>query len=77
MGGWVRGEVRARVVISGPFLKKLLHNHIIKKKSFSGDVNYEANFPLFFLFISNGPYTPPLPRYVSNVFGCPRSVQGV
>jgi hypothetical protein len=31
------------VVISGAFIKKLLHNHSIKKKTFSGDVNYEAN----------------------------------
>ena len=32
------------VVISGAFIKNLLHNHSInKKKSFSGDVNYEAN----------------------------------
>jgi hypothetical protein len=45
----------------------LLHNHIInKKKSFSGDVNYEANFPFFFCFISNGPYTPPLTQVTSS-----------
>ncbi len=34
----------------------MLHNHITNKKNnFSGDVNYEANYPLFFCFISNGP----------------------
>ena len=37
-------------MISGPFFLILLHNHIInKKKTFSGDVHYEAIFPLFFL----------------------------
>ena len=37
-------------MISGPFFLILLHNHIInKKKTFSGDVHYEAIFPFFFL----------------------------
>ncbi len=37
------------VVISRAFSVFVLHKHSIdKKKSFSGDVNYEANFPLFF-----------------------------
>jgi hypothetical protein len=39
------------VVVSGAFINFLLHNHSIKKKSFSGDVNYEANFAFFFNFI--------------------------
>jgi hypothetical protein len=55
-------------VISRAFSFFLLHNHVInKKKSFSGDVNYEANFPFFFCFISNGPYTPPLPSPSTHV----------
>jgi hypothetical protein len=38
------------VVVSGPFILFLFHNHIIYiKKSFSGDVNYEANFLFLFL----------------------------
>ena len=39
------------VVISGPFIKNLLHNHFITKKKLkkkTGDVNYEANFSFFF-----------------------------
>ena len=38
------------VVIYRAFFYFLLHNHIIniKKKSFSGDVNYEANVSFFF-----------------------------
>jgi hypothetical protein len=41
----------AEVVISRALFYFLLHNHFIKNKknSFSGDINYEANFPLFFL----------------------------
>ena len=38
-------DARALVVISGPFLKKLLYNHIIKKKIF---------LSFIFCFISNG-----------------------
>jgi len=43
-GAGERSDVVSAVVISWPFLKKLLHNHIIQQKSFSGDVKYEANF---------------------------------
>ena len=39
------------VVITGPFIIFLLHNHFITKKikKKSGDVNYEANFSFFIL----------------------------
>ena len=46
-------------MISGPFIKKLLHNHNIKKKSFSGDVKYEANFFPFFASYVTAPILPP------------------
>ncbi len=49
--------------MSAPFIKILLHNHIIKRKSFSGDVNYEANFSFFFLLHKRAkPMLPPCPR---------------
>ena len=52
------------VVISRAFIFFLLHTITsqIIKKSFSGDVNYEA--PFFFGFISNGPDTPPHKDFV-------------
>jgi hypothetical protein len=51
------------VVVSSPFSLFLLHNHIInKKKSFSGDVNYEANFS--FLFLLHRRANPILPPYL-------------
>ena len=40
------------VVVSGPFIKNLLHNHFITEKFLkkkSGDVNDEANFSFFIL----------------------------
>jgi hypothetical protein len=51
------------VVISGPFLKNLLHNHSInikKKISFSGEANDEANFSFFILLHKRAkPIHPP------------------
>ena len=56
------------VVITGPFINFLLHNHFItfffKKKS--GDVNYEANFS-FFLFC----FTRELNRYSPLTYSLP------
>jgi hypothetical protein len=49
---YIGSHPSAQVVISGPFIKILLHNHSINVKkefSFSGDVNYEANFSFFIL----------------------------
>jgi hypothetical protein len=39
------------VVVTGPFIKKLLHNNFTTKKYIkkSGDVNDEANFSFFCL----------------------------
>jgi hypothetical protein len=52
-------------VISRVFFFFLLHNHIINIKkyfSFSGDVNYEANFSFFILLYKRA--TPIAPPYV-------------
>jgi hypothetical protein len=48
-------------VISRAFFLFLLHKHFIKKKSFSSDVNNEANFPLFFLLHKRAQHTQPAP----------------
>jgi hypothetical protein len=52
-----------QVVISRAFFFILLHNHIINIKkyfSFSGDVNYEANFSFFILLHKRAkPIAPP------------------
>jgi hypothetical protein len=52
-------------VISGPFFKKLLHNHFITEfflKKKSGDVNDQANFSFFFLLHKRA--KPVLPPYL-------------
>ena len=50
--GKVPNNAYSLVVVTGPFIIFLLHNHFITEKFYkkkSGDVNDEANFSLFIL----------------------------
>jgi hypothetical protein len=55
-------EREREVVVSEPFILFLVHNHFITEKFLkkkSGDVNYEANFPFFFLLHKRAKPAPP------------------
>jgi hypothetical protein len=64
-------EGAAQVVVTGPFIKNLLHNHFITEfffKKKSGEANDEANFSFIILLHKRAkpalpPYLLPLPTY--------------
>ncbi len=62
------------VVVTGPFINFLLHNHFITEnflKKKSGDVNDEANFSLFILLHKRAKPILPPPRANSNPYPHP------
>jgi hypothetical protein len=60
----VRSSLGLGVVVTGPFIKNLLHNHTInikKQNSFSGEAKDSAIFPFFILLHKRAkPIHPPL-----------------